>query len=93
MSAVVPHLPTSPTSPRRCLWVLQWFVLNRAHAELVLADRQVERVFQEHCRTTWEEDRGQERVCYSGGRCWGAAYGEMVCSAAEGGVSFSPTSS
>ncbi|KAL4424080.1 hypothetical protein ABPG75_001381 [Micractinium tetrahymenae] len=43
----------------------QWFVLNRKHAELILQDRKVERVFQQHCRTTFEEDRGEERVCYA----------------------------
>jgi hypothetical protein len=47
--------------------VLQWFVLNRKHAELVLADRRVERVFQQHCRTMFEPERGEERVCYPGG--------------------------
>lgn len=46
----------------------QWFVLNRKHVELILQDRKVERVFQQHCHTTFEEDRGEERVCYAGGR-------------------------
>lgn len=43
----------------------QWFVLNRKHVELILQDRRVERVFQQHCHTTFEEDRGEERVCYA----------------------------
>jgi len=41
-------------------------VLNRKHVELILADRKVERVFQQHCRTMFEADRGEERVCYAG---------------------------
>lgn len=49
----------------------QWFVLNRKHAELVLADRRVEAVFRRHCRTMYETDRGSERVCYSGARLEG----------------------
>lgn len=49
----------------------QWFVLNRKHAELVLADRAVERLFQLNCYTSLERADGRmwERVCYSGARC------------------------
>ena len=46
---------------------MQWFVLNRKHVEVVLQDSRVERVFRDHCHTTYEADRGgEERVCYSG---------------------------
>ena len=46
----------------------QWFVLTRRHAELILADWRIERVFRKHCKTTFEADRNSERVCYSGAR-------------------------
>lgn len=47
----------------------QWFVLNRKHAELVLRDQSVERLFQLNCYTSLERKNGKmwERVCYSGG--------------------------
>ncbi|KAI3432241.1 hypothetical protein D9Q98_003802 [Chlorella vulgaris] len=57
----------TPFLPRE-LWrkSSQWFVLNRKHAQLVLDDRRVEAVFQQHCRTTWEDDgdEGWLRVCF-----------------------------
>ena len=60
-------------SQRTCLslpLLPQWFVLNRKHAELVLSDRSVERLFQLNCYTSLERANGKmwERVCYSGGR-------------------------
>lgn len=50
---------------------LQWFVLNRKHAELVLSDQAVERLFQLNCYTSLERANGKmwERVCYSGVAC------------------------
>lgn len=56
----------------QCIYPLclpQWFVLNRKHAELVLADQAVEKLFQRNCYTTLERANGKmwERVCYSGG--------------------------
>lgn len=42
----------------------QWFVLNRKHVEVILQDRKVERVFQQHCHTMFEAEMGGERVCY-----------------------------
>lgn len=44
-------------------------MLNRKHAELVLADQAVEKLFQRNCYTTLERANGKmwERVCYSGG--------------------------
>lgn len=59
----------------------QWFVLNRKHAQLVLDDRRVEAVFQQHCRTTWEDDgdEGWLRVCFPGERVrvWGERDSDM----------------
>lgn len=46
---------------------LQWFALGRRHVDLVLSDTAVDASFRAHCRTMFEQDRGAERECYSGG--------------------------
>ena len=62
----------APALPRDLRSLLQWFGLNREHVELLLGDTQVDEVFREHCRESWEnksEHRwGGARECVWG---WG----------------------
>lgn len=44
----------------------QWFVLNRAHAGVVLEDTAVETQFERYCRHSWSPVWKNYRVCYSG---------------------------
>ena len=44
----------------------QWFALTRAHAELALADVEVDAALRAHCHTMFEPERDDERECYSG---------------------------
>ncbi|EFN57293.1 hypothetical protein CHLNCDRAFT_143889 [Chlorella variabilis] len=43
----------------------QWFVLNRKHADLVAADREVVSLFGKHCNVGWDEQIKRHRDCIS----------------------------
>eukprot|EP00887_Chlorella_sp_A99_P003649 scaffold7.g3649.t1 len=65
LCAALPRCPPLPATPAAGAKWEQWFMLSRAHAELVAADREVNQAFAEHCRIGWDEERQAERDCIS----------------------------